>query len=130
MDYYSTLGPIDPQVERGGTLIPATGYLIQYQRLIDKSARGELTTAEASILIQNFDLGELYSYEQARNLSITLLKEWLVKYKFKNWDKTKTRGLPVTRKMKHQRAEEIAERLNDIELLSRLSWKWRTAFRR
>jgi len=34
------------------------------------------------ILIQGFDQGELYYYEQARELSIALLKEWLVKYKF------------------------------------------------
>ena len=37
MDYFSVLGPIDPQVQKGGRLVPALGYLIQYERLIEKS---------------------------------------------------------------------------------------------
>ena len=45
-----------------------------------------------------------------------LLKEWLVKYKFKNWKVTQRRKVPVTRKMKEQRAEEIAGKLNDTRL--------------
>ena len=53
-------------------------------------------------------------YEQARELSISLLKEWLVKYKFKNWKTTQTRKLPVTKAMRVARAEEIAKALNKI----------------
>jgi ClpP class serine protease len=82
MDYYSVLGPIDPQVARpDGKMIPALGYLIQYDRLIEKSRNGELTTAELHYLIERFDPGELYTHERAKELSISLLKEWLVKYK-------------------------------------------------
>ncbi len=114
MDYSSVLGPIDPQVQRPGRqqFVPALGYLEQYARLIRKSKDGELTTAELMYLVQNFDAAELYRYEQERELSITLLKEWLVRYKFKNWRKTATRGLTVTRKMKVDRAEQIARELN------------------
>ena len=36
-------------------------------------------------------------------------------YKFKNWQKTAGRNLPVTEKMKTQRAEEIAKKLNDTD---------------
>lgn len=117
MDYFSILGPIDPQVQRPGSddLIPALGYLVQYERLIKKSKDGKLTTAELNYLINKFDPAELYSFEQARELSIILLKQWLVKYKFKNWDKTGTRGLPVTRKMKVARAEAIAKTLNETD---------------
>jgi hypothetical protein len=116
MDYYSVLGPIDPQVERPGVgMIPALGYLIQYERLIDKSKKGKLTTAELTLLVEKFDQAELYQYEQARELSISLLKEWLVKYKFKNWTKTKTRKLKVTKGMKDQRAVAIAKRLNETK---------------
>src|SRR5579863_7668178 len=87
MDYYSLLGPIDPQLERAGSadLVPALGYLVQFERLIEKSRKGKLTTAELTFLVEKFDPAELYSYEQARELSIALLKEWLVRYKFKNW---------------------------------------------
>jgi hypothetical protein len=114
MDYFSTLSPIDPQIQRpDGNMIPGLGYLIQYDRLIKKSKKGKLTMAELQYLIEKFDPAELYSYEQARELSIALLKEWLVKYKFNNWNKTATRKIKVTQKMKTGRAEFIAKRLND-----------------
>jgi hypothetical protein len=116
MDYFSVLGPIDPQVERpDGKMIPALGYLEKYRELMEKSRLGTLTTAELTFLISKFDPAELYQYERAKAQSNSLLKEWLVKYKFKNWKVTRTRKLKVTHKMKIQRAEEIAEKLNDTK---------------
>lgn len=115
MDYYSVLGPIDPQVQRPGGkgMIPALGYLVQYERLLQKGAAGTLTTAEMHFLIQKFDPAELHFFEQARELTITLLKQWLTKYKFKNWLRTEGRGLDVTPEMKERRAAEVATILND-----------------
>lgn len=115
MDYYSRLGPIDPQVEVEGRLVPATGYLVQYDRLIQKAAAGGLTTEEAQLMISGFDQAELYLYEQARELSVSLLRQWLAKYKFKNWRITETAKRKVTESMREQRAEEIARALNDTE---------------
>jgi hypothetical protein len=115
MDYASTLGPIDPQIRRQGRFVPALGYLEQYRRLVKKSAEGILTAAEMAILIENFDQAELYQFEHERKLSIALLEQWLVKYKFKNWRVTATSKKPVTRKMRVQRATEIGEKLNDTE---------------
>jgi hypothetical protein len=113
MDYYSVLGPIDPQLPKpDGGMIPVLGYLEQYKRLIAKSAKGTLTTAELAFLVQKFDPAELYKYEQASELSVSLLKEWLVKYKFKNWKTTSTHGKAVTPAMKKKRAEDIARALN------------------
>jgi hypothetical protein len=116
MDYASTLGPIDPQIRRQGRFVPALGYLEQYRRLVKKSAEGTLTGAEMAILIENFDQAELYQFEHERKLSIALLEQWLVKYKFKNWKVTATSKTPVTRKMRVQRATEIGEKLNDTEV--------------
>jgi hypothetical protein len=117
MDYAATLGPIDPQLPRPGSgmNVPALGYLEQYDRLIKKSQDGTLAPAELAYLIENFDPGELYQYEQARELSVALLEEWLVKYKFKNWKLTETRGARVTQKMKRDRAADIARKLNDTK---------------
>jgi hypothetical protein len=117
MTYFSTLGPIDPQIERrdGKGLMPALGYLAKYEELVEKSRKGTLTSVEAAFFVQNFDAAELYSYEQAKQLSIELLKEWLVKYKFKNWKLTKTRGVPVTPKMRRDRAEEIGKKLSKTD---------------
>ena len=43
------------------------------------------------------------------------MKEWLVKYKFKNWKVTETRKIQVTDEMKQERAEEIAEELSKTD---------------
>jgi len=110
MDFFSTLGPIDPQVEREGKLVPALSYLIQWDRFVQKSQSQTLTDAEF-LIMQSMDLAELHKFEMARDLSISLLKQWLATYKFKDWQRTETRGLPVDRAMRERRAEEIASRL-------------------
>jgi len=116
MDYYSRLGPIDPQLERpGGRSVPALGYLTQWERLLKKARAGNITLPEVQLMIEGFDQAELFQYEQARELSVSLLEEWLVKYKFKNWKRTQTHGKKVTKAMKKQRASAIARELNNIE---------------
>ncbi len=116
MDYYSRLGPIDPQVQTDrGQSVPALGYLVQWERLLKKAKKGTLTLVEAQLMIEGFDQAALYAYEQARELSITLLKEWLAAYKFKNWTVTETQRRPVTPQMKKKRAEEIARELNNTD---------------
>jgi hypothetical protein len=115
MDYYSVLGPIDPQVNnKDGKLVPALGYLDKINELINKSKYDELSPAEF-IILKEFDLAELRGYEQAKELTIDQLKKWLVKYKFKNWNNHKN-GNSVTLEEKIIRAEEIAEKLSDTNL--------------
>ena len=118
MDYFSVLGPIDPQVERSvgsgnEKFVPALGYLEWYSRLLKKSKEDELTDAELSFLLEKFDPAEMYQFEQERELSITLLKEWLAAYKFKDWNVTETSQSDVTQQMREERAMEIASKLND-----------------
>lgn len=116
MDYFSSLGPIDPQVpdKDGKHLVPALGYLDKVSELVGKSAQGVLTPAEFELLAKQ-DLAMLRFYEQARDLSIKLLKQWLTRYKFKDWTthRTTSPGEPVTQADKEQRAEEIAKLLSD-----------------
>ena len=114
MDHLSSLGPIDPQIERDGKLVPALSYLIQYERLNSKAETEALTTAEYALL-SKLDLGELYQFEQARELSVELLVKWLSRYKFKNWTNTESRRLKVTPELKKERAQDIADLLNDPE---------------
>ncbi len=117
MDYYSRLGPIDPQVKssKGKQLVSALGHVEKYNALIEKANKGTITAAEVQLLIDGFDQAELYNYEQQRELSIAALEEWLVKYKFKNWKKTRTQGLKVTARMKKDRASTIGKQLNDTK---------------
>lgn len=117
MDYFSVLGPIDPQVQnKEGKLVAALGYLDKINELLEKADRNKLTQAEF-IILKDFDLAELRGYEQARDLTIDLLKQWLIKYKFKNWDKHRTnpdlKGRAVTKNEKIKRAKKIADDLSD-----------------
>jgi len=117
MDYYSRLGPIDPQVQTPkGMQVPALGYLVQWERLLDKAReKDQLTLAEAQLMIDGFDQAELYKYEQERDLSVDLLKEWLVKYKFSDWTVTEHGGKPVTKQTKSRRAVSIGQKLNNTK---------------
>jgi len=115
MDYSSSLGPIDPQVFNGKTWVPALGYLDKVEELIQKSVNNELSEAEFLIL-QKIDLAELRSYEMARDLTVSLLKEWLVQYKFKNWNTHSSDSRIVTKQDKIDRAEEIAKLLGNNSL--------------
>ena len=125
MDYYSRLGPIDPQVENAsGRMVPALGYLIQWERLLKKANDGNITLPEIQLIVSGFDQAELYQYEQARELSIALLQEWLVKYKFKNWIHTETRGIAVTNTRRRRRAVQIASILNDPDRWHLLEALW------
>jgi len=120
MDYYSRLGPIDPQVQnKDGKWVPALGYLEKYNALIEKAQAGTMTVPEVQLLVDGFDQAELSHYEHARELSVSLLQEWLVKYKFKDWTETETHKKQVTLEMKQQRATEIAKDLNNTK-------KWHT----
>lgn len=119
MDYSSSLGPIDPQVPaHDGRLVPALGYIDKVNEFVEKAhTNGGLTDAEL-IMLKGLDLAMLSRYEQARELSISLLKMWLVKYKFKDWTTHRTNkpGTDVSPEEKQARAEEIAKLLSDNKI--------------
>lgn len=113
MDYSGSLGPIDPQVlasDRSG-YVAALGYL---DKVAEITSKPSLSPADV-VFLKSMDLAKLALFEQARDLSIDLLKKWLVQYKFKNWTKHRTTnpGAPVTAEEKFARAEEIARALSD-----------------
>lgn len=121
MDYSSSLGPIDPQImiqEAGQApqMVPALGYLDKMEEIVEKSRNDTITPVEFK-KFQNTDLAMLSRYEQAKSLSIALLKKWLVDYKFKDWNKHSTNpdkiGRKVTLEEKEERAGEIASMLSD-----------------
>jgi hypothetical protein len=117
MDYSSALGPIDPQVRnKEGRWVAALGYLDKVNEMLVKARNNHLSEAELMIL-KDFDLAELRGYEQAKELTVDLLKKWLVKYKFKNWNTHETNpalvGQPVTEQQRSNRAKEIANLLNN-----------------
>ncbi len=115
MNYYSSLGPIDPQVIANGKLVSYQGYIDQFEILKEKSKNGTITLIEAQMAL-NLNLADLNHCIQSRNLTVTLLKDWLVNYKFRNWITHKKTNEPVTEQEKKDRAEEIANKLGDNSL--------------
>ena len=64
------------------------------------------------MILKDFDLAELRAYEQARDLAIDLLVDWLSIYKFKDWT-AHADGTTVTLDQKKDRAKAIATDLSD-----------------
>ena len=116
MDHFSCLGPVDPQLIIEGKPIPISvlSYLEQYERFVKKSEEGTLTSADL-VLLQKLDAADLRQYELAAKLSVRLIQDWLVKYKFKDWSTHGSTNKPVAQEEKEQRAKEIAQALNDQE---------------
>jgi hypothetical protein len=120
MDYYSVLGPIDPQYAADdGRYVPGLGYLQKFKELSaainDPKAKPEYYRAELAFLLKKFDPAVLFRLEQAKSHSISLLKAWLPKYKFKNWKVSEATKRRITTSDKRKRAEEIAEILSNAE---------------
>lgn len=117
MDYYSVLGPIDPQYrDSSGKFLPGYGYLAKFKEIteaVNKSASANECRAELAYLVKKFDPALLFHIEQGIEHGISLISEWLPTYKFKNWKNTATKGKKVTAHMKKQRAKKIAETLGD-----------------
>ncbi len=116
MEYSSSLGPIDPQViNKQGQWVPALGYIDKINEAINKSMSNTLSTVEF-MLIKELDLGFLRECEQNVNLTVQLIKDWLVKYKFKDWSIHASTGAKVSPEEKEKRAEDIANKLSDNHL--------------
>ncbi len=77
----------------------------------NKAKRTDL--AELAYLVQKFDPALLFHIGQGIEHGISLITEWLPKYKFKDWKKTATQGKDVTDTMKKNQAEKIAATLGD-----------------
>jgi hypothetical protein len=108
-----SLGPIDAQVRIGRSVISAYDY-IEWVNEKRKEAEetGALNPFDAAMVAQ-ITPGELSGVLHALEYAKDLVIEWLVKYKFKKWDVTETRKIPVTEEFKRNRAEEIAKELTN-----------------
>ena len=118
MDYYSVLGPIDPQYpdsENQSNLLPGAGYLAKFKEMTDKINKDPDNSYAELMYLQRFDPAKLFHIEQSIQHGRSLIANWLSKYKFKNWNNTETRKQKVSSKMRKDRAEEIARILGDAE---------------
>jgi len=108
-----SLGPIDAQIIIGRARQSAHDY-IEWVSEKRKEARekGELNPFDATMIAQ-ITPGELGGVLHSLRFAEDLVEDWLVRYKFKNWTVTETRGAPVTEELKKERASEIARQLTN-----------------
>ena len=87
----ASLGPIDAQMISNRGVVSAFDY-VEWIKEKKKEAEknGRLNPADA-IIIAQIAPGEINGVEHSLEYAKDLVKEWLYKYKFKNWDITETR---------------------------------------
>ena len=117
------LGPIDPQVPSvNGRYVPAQALLLLVEQLKkdgeEAMQKGLSVPWTAVRLIDSLDKKELGAAITASQWSQKLASQYILKYKFKNWDITESGNMKVTEEYKTQRAEEIA-----AALVSHDRWK-------
>ncbi|MGE7727838.1 SDH family Clp fold serine proteinase [Bacillus cereus] len=113
MEPASALGPIDAQISREGQVFSAEALLKGMDEIKrEVQATNYLNPAYIPIL-QGISPGELQGAQNALDFAKVLVREWLVQYKFKDWNHHSTTGEPVSLDEKNQRADEIASCLCD-----------------
>lgn len=107
----SALGPIDAQLFWQGKAFSAEALLEGVERIKNEAqSTGSLNKAYIPIL-QGISPGELENARNALNFAKVLVKDWLARYKFKNWTTHSSTGNAVTESERRGRAEEIATAL-------------------
>lgn len=105
-----SLGPIDAQVKIGRSFQSAYDY-IEWVKEKQKS-KGRLTPFDA-LIVSQITPGELKGVYHSLNFAKDCVVDWLPKYKYKNWTRTRTRNIEVNEKMKKERAKEVVDKLLD-----------------
>ena len=113
-----SLGPIDAQVTIAGRTVSAFNYKQQIKELKEEALEKKQLNLVDLAYLSRIIPGELLQVLNSSDYAKELVKEWLPKYKFKNWEKTNTKGKKVTEEYKKARALEIA---NFLE--SKDNWK-------
>ncbi|KAF5034415.1 Serine dehydrogenase proteinase [anaerobic digester metagenome] len=113
-----SLGPIDAQVKIGRTVISAYDYMDWVKRKKKKAEKDKSLSPFDATMIAQISPGELEGVNNALKFAEEMVKEWIAKYKFKNWTETETNHKKVTDDMRKKRAEEIAQ-----DLIKHDKWK-------
>lgn len=111
MEPVSALGPIDAQLNWQGKVFSADALLEGIKKIKEEVTVTNVLNKAYIPILQGISPGELQSAQNALDFAKKLVTEWLVKYKFKTWDKHSSTGKAVTDQEKKDRADEIARLL-------------------
>lgn len=108
-----SLGPIDAQVKIGRTVGSAYDYMEWvHEKRNEAQINGVLNPFDATMVAQ-ISPSELKGVYNSLEFAKDIVKEWIARYKFKDWCTTETRKISVTDEMKKERATEIAKELTN-----------------
>ena len=113
-----SLGPIDAQIRIGRSTISARDYLEWVKKKHAEAEKNSILNPFDATMVAQITPGELGGVYHSLKFAEDLVKEWLPQYKFKNWEQTESRKIPVTFGMKTTRAEQIAQ-----DLMDRKRWR-------
>jgi len=116
MSKQSKFGPIDSQIQnKDGRFVPAQSILLALE---DIKKRGEQKLKNHMQpdwidvqLLRTIDLRDIGMAQSASKYSTDMVKDFLVKYKFRSWKKHFSTGNDVTEEEKKKRADDIANLL-------------------
>ncbi|HAT1879423.1 TPA: Clp protease ClpP [Legionella pneumophila subsp. pneumophila] len=112
MGEISALGPIDAQLVWQGKIFSADALLDGLEKIKKEVLKTDILNKTYIPILQGISPGELQAAENAKKFAIKLVKEWLVEYKFKNWETHSSTGNSVTLSEKKKRAQKIAQALS------------------
>lgn len=108
-----SLGPIDAQIKIGRSIVSAYDYKIWIDDKRDEAQKYNRLNPLDAIIVSQISPGEIKKVINSLEFAKDLVKDWLVRYKFKNWTTTETKKQKVTLEMKRERANEVAEALTN-----------------
>lgn len=113
MEPASALGPIDAQINREGKVFSAEALIKGMDEIKKEVVDTNFLNPAYIPILQGISPGEIQGAQNALDFAKVLVREWLVQYKFKEWNVHSQTGLPVTLEEKQERANEIANCLCD-----------------
>jgi len=111
-----SLGPIDAQIKIGRHFGSAHDYMKWVEDKMDEAdEKGSLNNFDA-LMVAQISPDELIGVENNLEYGKELVRDFLKKYKFKNWEIKETSGIEVTDEIREERANEIADKLANHSL--------------
>lgn len=104
-----SLGPIDAQVKVGRSIVSAHDYKAWIDEKRQEAVTNKSLNPFDAIMVAQISPGEIYGIINFLEFAKDLVKEWLEKYKFKNWTKKHNSQVDVTPEIRKERACEVAE---------------------
>jgi hypothetical protein len=92
----------------GRSVVSASDYLEWMEEKRKEAAKSGTLNPFDAIMIAQLSPGEVGGVGHAFKFAQDLVVDWLTNYKFKNWNVTETRKIPVSLRRKRARAAQIA----------------------